>query len=61
MHRFKPSYDMYAPIKDYPAKTNQTAAIMLMIQNNLDQRWRNTRELITYGGNAPAPNWAQYL
>ena len=64
MHRFKPSYDMYArSIEDYPAKTNQTAAIMLMIQNNLDPAVaQHPEELITYGGNgAVFQNWAQYL
>ncbi|MBO6631803.1 MAG: urocanate hydratase, partial [Psychroserpens sp.] len=37
MYRFRPDYDMYArPIDDYPAQSKQAAAIMLMIQNNLD-------------------------
>jgi len=64
MHRFRPSYDMYArPIKDYPAKCKQAAAIMLMIQNNLDPAVaQHPHELITYGGNgAVFQNWAQYL
>jgi urocanate hydratase len=64
MHRFKPSYDIYArPIADYPAKSQQAAAIMLMIQNNLDPKVaQHPNELITYGGNgAVFQNWAQYL
>ena len=64
MYRFQPSYEMYArPISDYPAKTPQAAAIMLMIQNNLDPAVaQHPQELITYGGNgAVFQNWAQYL
>ena len=64
MHRFKPEYEMFArPINDYPAKTKQAAAIMLMIQNNLDPTVaQHPEELITYGGNgAVFQNWAQYL
>ena len=64
MYRFRPDYKMYArPINEYPAKTKQTAAIMLMIQNNLDPRVaQHPYELITYGGNgAVFQNWAQYL
>ncbi|MGX1928591.1 urocanate hydratase [Flagellimonas sp. 2504JD4-2] len=64
MHRFKPDYPMYArPIAEYPAKTKQAAAIMLMIQNNLDPAVaQHPEELITYGGNgAVFQNWAQYL
>ncbi len=64
MYRFKPRYRMYArPISAYPAKTSQTAAIMLMIQNNLDPAVaQHPEELITYGGNgAVFQNWAQYL
>ncbi|MGS2762740.1 urocanate hydratase [Sinomicrobium sp. M5D2P9] len=64
MHRFKPDYDIYArAISDYPAKTQQAAAIMLMIQNNLDPAVaQHPEELITYGGNgAVFQNWAQYL
>lgn len=64
MYRFKPSYAMYArAISEYPAKTQQGAAIMLMIQNNLDPRVaQHPEELITYGGNgAVFQNWAQYL
>ncbi|SNZ01242.1 urocanate hydratase [Flagellimonas pacifica] len=64
MHRFKPKYRMYArPISEYPAKTKQAAAIMLMIQNNLDPAVaQHPEELITYGGNgAVFQNWAQYL
>ena len=64
MYRFKPAYDIYArPIDAYPAKTLQTACIMLMIQNNLDPAVaQHPEELITYGGNgAVFQNWAQYL
>ncbi|HEX4957703.1 MAG TPA: urocanate hydratase [Lacibacter sp.] len=64
MHRFKPDYEMYArPIHEYPAKSKQAAAIMLMIQNNLDPAVaQHPDELITYGGNgAVFQNWAQYL
>ena len=64
MYRFMPSYEMYArPISEYPAKTAQAAAIMLMIQNNLDSAVaQHPEELITYGGNgAVFQNWAQYL
>ena len=64
MHRFRPQYAMHArPISDYPCKTPQAAAIMLMIQNNLDPKVaKHPDELITYGGNgAVFQNWAQYL
>ncbi|MEO5979467.1 MAG: urocanate hydratase [Chryseolinea sp.] len=64
MYRFRPSYDMYArPLQDYPHQSVHTAAIMLMIQNNLDTRVaQHPHELITYGGNgAVFQNWAQYL
>ena len=64
MYRFKPSYDMHARgIEEYPCKTPQAAAIMLMIQNNLDPAVaQHPEELITYGGNgAVFQNWAQYL
>lgn len=64
MHRFRPEYAMHArPISDYPARTKQAAAIMLMIQNNLDLTVaKHPHELITYGGNgAVFQNWAQYL
>ncbi|MBQ5856006.1 MAG: urocanate hydratase [Bacteroidales bacterium] len=63
MYRFRPSYDIYArPIEEYPAKSRQAAAIMLMIQNNLDHAVaQHPHELITYGGNgAVFQNWAQY-
>lgn len=63
MYRFMPSYDMYArPIEEYPAKCQQAAAIMLMIQNNLDPAVaQHPEELITYGGNGSVfQNWAQY-
>ena len=64
MYRFRPDYDMFArPIEEYPAKSQQAAAIMLMIQNNLDPAVaQHPYELITYGGNgAVFQNWAQYL
>lgn len=63
MYRFRPSYKMYArPIDEYPAKCRQAAAIMLMIQNNLDPAVaQHPHELIIYGGNgAIFQNWAQY-
>ena len=64
MYRFRPRYAMKArPIGEYPARTPQAAAIMLMIQNNLDPAVaQHPHELITYGGNgAVFQNWAQYL
>lgn len=64
MYRFMPDYEMKArPIDEYPAKSKQAAAIMLMIQNNLDPAVaQHPEELITYGGNgAVFQNWAQYL
>ncbi len=64
MYRFQPDYSMFArPIQEYPATTLQAAAIMLMIQNNLDPAVaQHPHELITYGGNgAVFQNWAQYL
>lgn len=64
MYRFRPSEAMHArPIGHYPAKCKQAAAIMLMIQNNLDPAVaQHPHELITYGGNgAVFQNWAQYL
>ena len=63
MYRLRPDYKMFArPIEDYPAKSKQAAAIMLMIQNNLDYAVaQHPHELITYGGNgAVFQNWAQY-
>lgn len=63
MYRLRPDYKMYArPIDEYPAKCRQAAAIMLMIQNNLDYAVaQHPHELITYGGNgAVFQNWAQY-
>ncbi len=63
MYRLRPDYKMYArPIDDYPAKLKHVAAIMLMIQNNLDYAVaQHPHELITYGGNgAVFQNWAQY-
>lgn len=64
MYRFKPDYKIYArPIEAYPSKSKKAAAIMLMIQNNLDPEVaQHPEELITYGGNgAVFQNWAQYL
>ena len=64
MYRFKPEYKIHArPISEYPGKTVEGAAIMLMIQNNLDPEVaQHPEELITYGGNgAVFQNWAQYL
>ena len=63
MYRFRPSYDIYArPIDEYPCRSRQAAAIMAMIQNNLDPRVaQHPHELIIYGGNgAIFQNWAQY-
>jgi urocanate hydratase len=64
MYRFKPEYKIYArAISEYPAKTQQAAAIILMIHNNLNPEVaQHPEELITYGGNgAVFQNWAQYL
>ncbi|MBU2903131.1 urocanate hydratase [Maribacter dokdonensis] len=64
MYRFQPDYDMHArAISAYPARNSHAAAIMLMIQNNLDPAVaQHPQELITYGGNgAVFQNWAQYL
>ncbi len=64
MYRLRPDYKLYArPIEEYPAQCAQAAAIMLMIQNNLDDAVaQHPHELITYGGNgAVFQNWAQYL
>ena len=64
MYRFMPDYEMYArPIEAYPATTSKAAAIMLMIQNNLNPAVaQHPEELITYGGNGSVfQNWAQYL
>lgn len=64
MYRFRPSYKIYArPIHDYPHQSLQAAAIMMMLQNNLDYAVaQHPHELITYGGNgAVFQNWAQYL
>lgn len=63
MYRFRPNHKIYArPIDDYPAKSKEAAAIMLMIQNNLDDAVaQHPHELITYGGNGGVfSNWAQY-
>ncbi|MDG1188956.1 MAG: urocanate hydratase, partial [Flavobacteriales bacterium] len=63
MYRYRPDYEMKARnIEDYPGKSNQAKAIMLMIQNNLDYAVaQHPHELITYGGNGGVfQNWAQY-
>lgn len=63
MYRFRPDYEMKArPVEMYPARSHKAAAIMMMIQNNLDpQVAQHPHELITYGGNgAVFQNWAQY-
>lgn len=64
MYRFRPDYKIFArPIEDYPYRSKQAAAIMLMLNNNLDYAVaQHPHELITYGGNgAVFQNWAQYL
>ena len=64
MHRFRPNYPMFARhISDYGAETESAAAIMLMIQNNLDPDVAQyPHELVTYGTNGSVfQNWAQYL
>ena len=64
MYRFRPTQSVFArPIEEYKTKSKQAAAIMLMIQNNLDPAVAQfPHELITYGGNgAVFQNWAQYL
>ncbi|MFM6934160.1 MAG: urocanate hydratase [Flavobacteriales bacterium] len=63
MHRYRPTHPIFArPISDYPGKSVQARAIMLMIQNNLDHAVaQHPHELITYGGNgAVFQNWVQY-
>ena len=63
MYRYRPDYDIHArPLGEYPHQSEQAAAIMLMIQNNLDPRVaQHPHELIIYGGNgAIFQNWAQY-
>ena len=64
MYRFRPDYKIYArPIHDYPHQSEQAAAIMHMLSNNLDYAVaQHPHELITYGGNGSVfQNWAQYL
>ncbi|MCL4103872.1 UNVERIFIED_CONTAM: hypothetical protein GTU68_029189 [Idotea baltica] len=63
MYRLRPQHPVHArPIQEYPARSQQAAAIMLMIQNNLDPAVAQfPEELITYGGNGSVfQNWAQY-
>ncbi|MCB2194911.1 MAG: urocanate hydratase [Bacteroidetes bacterium] len=64
MYRFRPDYKIHArSIEDFPGKSQQARAIMLMLSNNLDYAVaQHPHELITYGGNgAVFQNWAQYL
>jgi urocanate hydratase len=64
MYRFRPDYKIHARhIEEYPYQSKQAAAIMVMLQNNLDYAVaQHPHELITYGGNgAVFQNWAQYL
>ncbi len=64
MYRFRPDYKIYArSLDDFPGKSGQAKAIMLMLSNNLDYAVaQHPHELITYGGNgAVFQNWAQYL
>ncbi|MDD4656356.1 MAG: urocanate hydratase [Bacteroidales bacterium] len=64
MYRFRPKYKITArSIDEFPHKSIQAAAIMLMLSNNLDYAVaQHPHELITYGGNgAVFQNWAQYL
>ena len=63
MYRFRPDYEMYArPIEEYPTKSVSAAAIMHMIQNNLNPEVAQyPHELVTYGGNGSVfQNWIQY-
>jgi urocanate hydratase len=63
MHRFRPLYEMRArPIYEYPKGSVSAAAIMLMIQNNLDPDVAQyPHELVTYGANGTVfQNWIQY-
>ena len=63
MYRYRPDAPLYArPISHYPARSQQAASIMMMLQNNLDEVVaQHPHELITYGGNgAVFQNWAQY-
>ena len=64
MHRLRPDYKIFArKYDDFPHRSKQAAAIMLMLSNNLDHAVaQHPHELITYGGNgAVFQNWAQYL
>jgi urocanate hydratase len=64
MYRFRPDYPITArSISDFPYRSVQAAAVMLMLSNNLDEAVaQHPHELITYGGNgAVFQNWAQYL
>ena len=63
MHRFRPHERIRAkPIEAYEARTVRGAAMMLMIDNNLDPDVAQyPYELITYGGNGSVfQNWMQY-
>ncbi len=64
MYRYRPQYKITArSIEEFPCKTKQAGAIMLMLSNNLDYAVaQHPHELITYGGNGSVfQNWAQYL
>ena len=63
MYRLRPGYKITArSIEEFPHRSKQAAAIMLMLSNNLDHAVaQHPHELITYGGNgAVFQNWAQY-
>lgn len=63
MYRYRPDYKIFARnINAYPQRSEQAAAIMLMLSNNLDESVaQHPHELITYGGNGSVfQNWAQY-
>ena len=53
MYRFRPNYKIFArSLKEFPYKSTQAGAIMLMLSNNLDNAVaQHPHELITYGGN----------
>lgn len=64
MYRYRPKYKITArSIDEFPHKSVQAAAMMLMISNNLDRAVaQHPYELVVYGGNGTIfQNWAQYL
>ncbi|MBR0123316.1 MAG: urocanate hydratase [Bacteroidales bacterium] len=64
MYRYRPNYKITArSIDEFPHKSVQAAAMMLMISNNLDRAVaQHPYELVVYGGNGTIfQNWAQYL